>query len=78
MIRTNLLIALRAARGDPLMESVLISTVAQVTRKPRGDVEGTLRELEREGMVTSTVDAAWGEAACLLTTKGQAVANQLR
>lgn len=76
--RTNLLTALRAAKGDPLLESVLISTVCQFTRALRGDVEGELRELEIEGLVTTTRDVATNQPACLLTTKGQGIANQIR
>lgn len=76
--RTNLLLALREAKGEPILENVLLSTVSQITRIPRGDVEGELRGLEREGMVTSATDAATNLPACALTTKGQVVANQIR
>lgn len=77
-IRINILVALRAAKGEPLPVSVLISGVANASRAERGDVEGEMRRMQEQGLITTTTDAATDAPAAMLTTKGQATANQLR
>ena len=76
-IRINLLTALRG-KTEPLLVCVLVSTVANITREQSGDVEGILNVMVADGLITTTTDVASDLPAAMLTTRGQAVANQLR
>jgi hypothetical protein len=78
-LRTNLLVALRGAGGQPLAESVLVETIVGASPgTPRDAVRAQLRELERLQLLTAVHDPVLDQNCWALTTAGEARANQLR
>ncbi len=77
-VRVNLLIALRDMRGEPAMRSVIVSTVANATRRPAGDINPELERLINEGLVQETHNRTTDTMDVSLTQRGEAAAQQIR